>query len=594
MTGILCALAIGGHRIADTAADLEDHQVTALDGLQVRWGRSSRLDQPGAATMTATLALPTGTAAVAALDALQPGATVEVTSEYTAPPADTTVIPSTPTETLTAPAPATAPLVRTWPPGTLAPEGTAPASWDALPRIGYASTLTATATLTLPPRTTATLHPVYYTGPWASAATLGPALATLTASGTMRADITPTIDHVGQWVGLAVRVWPIGPTWKDQTAAWTGYPVTWQSYAQATTRAVSLTRRDSLLYQATAFTGRITDAPVKWDDTLHRPVATVTAAEFPAEMANMRVGDEPWPSETAAQRIARIVTLTGLPVRTVIDPDPGAVILGARDVDSRDPSSLLQDVATSTGAILWPATHATLGPYLRLEDPDQRRALYRLVIPTTGPVTIEPVAGAATELSARTVHRDGVEVVRDTTDLASVVAVRWAETTTSGTGEVTTTERTTTLTDPDRLATYGHRSISLGTELTTATAAHQLATRTLARSAPGGWSIPEATWDTDLPGSSPEAVLMAVDATRRLGLPLMLTDVDDWVPGAPRIPVYLDNGTYHYRGGRWVLDLTLTRAAVPAAALTWQDLPPAITWPRFSALTWADLSSVTL
>ena len=103
MTGILCALAIDGHRIADTAADLEDHQVTALDGLQVRWGRSSRLDQPGAATMTATLALPTGTAAVAALDALQPGAQIEVTSEYTAPPTDTTVIASTSTETLSAP-----------------------------------------------------------------------------------------------------------------------------------------------------------------------------------------------------------------------------------------------------------------------------------------------------------------------------------------------------------------------------------------------------------------------------------------------------------------------------------------------------------
>ena len=221
MSGILCALTINRHRVADTAADLEDHQVTALDGLQVRWGRSSRLDQPGPATMTATLALPTGSAAVAALEAIQPGAMVEVTSEYTAPPADTTVIPSTTTQTHTAPAPSTTPLVHTWPPGPLAPEGINLASWDALPRLGYASTLTATATLTLPPKTTATLHPVYYTGPWASAATLGPALATLTASGTMRADVTPTIDHVGEWMGLAVRVWPIGPTWKDLPAAWT-------------------------------------------------------------------------------------------------------------------------------------------------------------------------------------------------------------------------------------------------------------------------------------------------------------------------------------------------------------------------------------
>jgi hypothetical protein len=349
-----------------------------------------------------------------------------------------------------------------------------------------------------------------------------------------------------------------------------------------------------LLYEATAFEGRITTTPVQWDDHLRRPVMTITATDPSAELANLRLGDQPWPAETAATRLARVVALTGLPLRHSIDHDLRDVLMGPRDVDSQPASSLLEEVATTTGGVLWPLTHATTGPYLRIEDTTSRLALYGLVIPDEGPVTIAPAAHGAITVPASVLDRDGTTISRDTTDLATVVAVRWTETGTDEDGKPTSVEHTETTTDPDRLTAYGYRSVSTSTALTTQAAARALAQRILSLTAPGSWTIPEAHWDTDRPGTEPLAVLAAVDSTRRAGLPLMLTGVAPWIPGAPDIPVYLDGGHLQYAGGRWVIDLTLTRAATTARALTWADTPPALTWQRMTRLTWADLAHATL
>lgn len=585
---ITCQLAINGHKIADSATSLKDGDTTALDGLNVEWGRTTRLDQPTPATCRARLALPT-TGAPDALDQLRPGLPVEVTATYQAPRTTSTVI-SMARETLTAGIPAR-PVTRLYPPAPFAPQGSAPDSWDNIPRLTPQTALSVSIAVNIPRLTNVTVRPVYFTGPWPNSYTQGPVCLTATSSGTYTRTITAPIS--GRWIGLLVTFNPTGPVWQQMPERWIAYGDRWSDYSQCTISHLRLEREDKPTYIATVFTGRISDLPVTYSHALHRPVATLTAVEFPAEMANMRIGTQPFPGEIAENRIRRITQLTGLGIKTVIDAQPASRHLAPLDIDSQEPWGLLTSIAHSTGAILWPATHATTGPYIRFEDLDKRQALYALKIPPTGSITIDPAAQNAVIVPANSIT-DKVTIKRDTTDLATLIDIRWKETTYNDKGELETHDHSETTRDAARLAEYGHRSLSISTDLDSAQQARELAERTLARTAPGGWQIPAATWHTTTPDTNPLSVIAALDSTRRIGLPIMITGVATWVPGAPNIPVYLDGGSYTFSKGEWTLSLNLTRAATPANALTWRQTPAPVVWSRLNRLTWAELSAAQL
>lgn len=585
---ITCSLAINGHKVADSSSSLADGKTTVLDGLSVEWGRTTRLDQPNPATCRARLALPAIDISDA-LDELSPGLPVEVTAVYQADRTSSRVL-SIPSETLTAGQPVRA-VQRIYPPAPFAQQGRDPDSWDHIPRVNERTELTVTIALEIPRLTTVTARPIYFTGPWPTAYTQGPICLTATSSGTYTRTITTPIS--GRWIGLLVTFTPNGPSWQQMPARWPTYKERWNEYAQCTIRELRLDRTDQPTYIATVFTGRISDVPVTYSHTLHRPVANLTAVEFPAEMANMRIGDQPFPSETAGTRIRRIIQLSGLDIKTVIDEYPASRRLAQLDIDSRDPWSLLTSIAHSTGAIIWPATHATTGPYIRFEDLDQRRALYALKIPQTGSITIEAAEANAVKVPARSVHNN-VTIKRDTTDLATVVKISWKEVTRNDTGEIETHDHAEYAQAPARLAAYGYRSLSISTDLDSHAQAQELANKTLARTAPGGWQIPAATWVTTLPETDPLSVIAALDSTRRIGLPVIITGVANWVPGSPSIPVYLDGGSYVFTKRAWTLNLNLTRAATPANALIWRQMPSQAVWSRFTQLKWADLSAATI
>lgn len=585
---ITCSLAINGAKVADSATSLADGDTTALDGLAVEWGRTTRLDQPNPATCRARLALPAIDTA-AALEQLRPGLPVEVTAVYQAGRTTSTVL-SVPSETLTAGQPVRQ-VQRLYPPYTFAQHGSSPDSWDEIPRVTSRTELTVTITLAIPNFTTVTVRPAYFSGPWPTAYTPGPICLTATSSGTYtRTIVTPPDDT---WVGLLVAFTPAGPSWQQMPGRWAAHSERWNHYSQCTVSNLHLERTDEPTYIATVFTGRISDIPVSYSHALHRPVATMTAVEFPAEMANVRIGAQPFPSESAEKRINRITQLTGLQIKTVIDERPASRHLAPLDIDNQDPWSVLTNIATSTGAIIWPATHATTGPYIRVEDLDKRQALYTLTIPPTGSITIDPAAQNAVIVPANSIHNN-ITIKRDTTDLATLIKISWKEVTRNDKGDLETHDQTEHTQDAARLAAYGYRSLSISTDLDTADQARDLAEKTLARTAPGGWQIPAATWDTTLPGSDPISVIAALDSTRRIGLPIMITGVATWVPGAPNIPVYLDGGSYTFSKGAWTLSLNLTRAATPANALTWRQTPAPVVWSRLNRLTWADLSAAQL
>jgi hypothetical protein len=80
-----CELLVEGVRVADTAAELVDAAPTALDGLQINWGRATTTDQPDASTCSWQLRDRRGSGSF--LDTLAVGRRVQVLSTVTVPSA---------------------------------------------------------------------------------------------------------------------------------------------------------------------------------------------------------------------------------------------------------------------------------------------------------------------------------------------------------------------------------------------------------------------------------------------------------------------------------------------------------------------------
>lgn len=594
-----CALSVAGQRVADTA-DRLGVAPTALAGLRVTWGRSDALSQPRAATAEARLILPAAPGRVT--DMLTIGRTLSVTATV---PTWTTggTLPLDLSHARAASA--------TWDGTRLSPTTKAAAwlavppaapsttvgAWDHLPTAAPGQRWTLTATVTLPAApATATLHPVTYTTPTAPPV-LGPAIATTTAAGTLTGTWSPTTSHAGEWVGLAVRLWPTGPTWAQTPGTWTTQARTWSQTGDLTiTRATITPPSQGTPLTASVFEGEITDTSMEWDDTHHAPVLTLTAADLLARLASLDVGDEPWPEQTVSQRVDAIMNAADLTTPVVIDTLPASRHLAPVDVDSQSVADLLTAAATSAGAVLWASTHRTTGPYLRIEDTSARLALSRLIIPATGPATVAPTTRDGYTLSARHLQA-GVSVTRTVADAITSVRLTWQQPGVSEDGKTPTlTQRTITIADADAQRLTGAREASVSTSLSRADEAHAVAARLARLTSAGGWVLDSLTWDTDAPAERASLATLAalLDATRRMGAPVRVTDLPPWIPGAPTLTAYVDGGTLTWDADRprWIADMTLTTATTEGAGMTWADCPPALTWSRGGAITWAHTASI--
>ena len=604
MDNTITEVYINGARVND-AASLIDTAATVLAGVTVNWGRTSPLDQPAAATASLVLALPRNQSA-ALLDQVTPGSPLEIITRYTAPASNLVVIPNstnlyatgatrsgTTNATLVATSPQTTPINAYTPPGPIQAEGTNPTAWDALGRAGRNARYTLTQTVAVQSGVTASLYPVYYSAPWKSAAIIGPRLGT-PSGGTLSASFTVPPEHVGKWVGILVRLDPPAPTWAQRTSLWSAYTSTWEATKTTYITAQQATRLDAGLYDATVFAGRISDTAAQWDNRVRRPILRINAVDLLADLANQKIGDQPWPEEAAQARASRILTFSQNAIGLIFDSARAATLVCRRDVDNQPIKTLLDDVAESTGTILWPAAHQTLGGFIQFEDPAQRPALYSLTLPATGPADLDVKLTGSTRLPAALFERDAARITKQPGEVASIATVRWATVTLDAEGKLHREDSALTATDPTLLAAIGPRALNIATDLVSASEAHARAMRALALAAPAGWNLTGLTWDTSRPASKPLDMLAVLDSTRRIGLPIILSDLPEWIPNAPAAPAYLDGGSYTYTGKDWHLTLTTTKAAYPAASLQWGQAPPALTWARMTALTWNDISLASL
>jgi hypothetical protein len=420
---------------------------------------------------------------------------------------------------------------------------------------------------------------------------------------------TVLVEHLSEPAWAAVYLDAdilTGRRWQDQTGTWAAAPSTWDDYNRYGTDVyldeVAIFPPAMTTRRLLAFSGAVSDVKAVPDSG--GLLYTVTAADLGADLGNKVIGDEAWPVQTIATRADRIAQLAGITTtpRLRIDPPLDALQVSYRDVDAQPAYALLQDLATTGGGVLWAATHAVTGAFLWIENPDNRVAVAELTL-SGGIVVITGQAENVSPISACDLLLDGVAWLQDTQDVATVVAVTWAEQTTDDAGLPAPTDRTVTVSaaagDLDR---YGTRRLSITTELVSATDATTYANRALAQARAVGWRAEGFTLDT---ATMPDQLDSLDDATRqislcnlldgttRMGLALTLLDMPAYAPRGAVASYYLEGGRYSYTGGAWALELVASPAAGQGASATWAQLDPTWRWNMWApTIQWQDLYGV--
>jgi hypothetical protein len=632
-TGVTCTVLVDGVRAADGSPGDDLSGPVLLENLAVTWGRSDTMSQPDADSCTFELldsvgggegfaslfrtgsridVLARGDLSSEAQTQVQTftnsdfesaavtwsttgGTAARVTSRFLSPSHALSVRPSSSAQAavlLLAPAP-------------FESAGTNPDAWDDIATTELGQSWTVKLALWMPPGAVAEIRPVLFSGPYANAGTIASVAPTI-ANGngawqTWRTEYVVT-DSLSRWVGIEVRLFPAGPAWNDvpPTLLWdfVDPTITWDDFGTMYVDDAQVIAPGQSHGSVLVFAGRVTELTSQWDDAAAAPLVSVVANGFTADMQNRSVGDEPWNVESVAVRSQRILNAVGLPVSIDIDASLAPILLSWRDVDSQGAIGLLQSIATSVDGVLWPAVHAALGAYLRLEDPALRLSLLLLIEDETGTIVIvEGNPEESLRLSACDILRDPISWTQSVSDVATRVSVTWKAQGVDDQGLPTTTEVTEHLIDAALEAEHGTRAVSVSTELQSATDANAVAQRVLKRTSSDAWRASGLTLDDDdIAGNDQGRSLLLdlLDGTSRIGAPIVITDLPSWAPAGSESGVYLEGGTYTYVGGRWVLELVVSSSDGFGGSAAWDDLDPDWTWDQFDpTITWNDLHGVS-
>lgn len=298
------------------------------------------------------------------------------------------------------------------------------------------------------------------------------------------------------------------------------------------------------------FTGTITDLGSSWSGADVHPVTAITAVGPLAGLGRKVVGDVPWPQELDGARVARILTLAGLPTTLV---DPGTVQLLPRDVDAQAALDLLDGVAVDAAGLLW----ETRAGQVAYADAVHRRNTAR-----------------ATQLDACDVLLAPVWT-RTVAGLVNAVTIRY------GPAPEGSEQATYSDSRADSIAAFGRFAYSATTALAALADVQARAQLLLVRGGLPVWNLPALPVAMRELDAARTAVLLGLDVGDLLGLTGLPagspdTTVDLWVEG------------WTERLGYGVHDLTLAVSAycrtVPPPQ--WDDVPPGWTWDTIGTMTW--------
>lgn len=611
-------VAVDGADLATSADSLRAGIPAIIDGLTIQWGRPSRLDQPDIGSMTVNLLVPPE-AARATLARLTPGARIVAYTSFQDKYAGSlsqniihgyTTIPEG--ATLTVP-PALLDAV------SIGDQWSDISRWDPSDPL-YRTSLRTTITHA-PAVFAAQVRPVYYKtirdpaptyGPWSDLrAPLGKQWQ-IGPSASLNQTVALDPARAGSYVGWQIKVTSAKATLiRDATG-------TFRDASTTITQTNGITVRDAATFtsipqraELTIFAGRIASSPITWDDKAEMARINVTCNEWTIDTKNKKIGDTPWDVELLSVRLARICKLAGVTNGVgrgrYLDP-----ITPYRDVDVRSALDLLHEYATAAGLVVWPSYTDVDGEVFLMEGQDDRITLLSLTYGADGQARIQ-VAGTGqwnpVRLPASAIRRSGVVVDRDVATLAASVRITGQTYTPEAMGWQDTKnidDADTVISDPGRLSVHGAHEVHVTAPILTPNDApvtqdifryfsnentpEDLARAILARTAPGQWQITGLTVDGRAAAIDLARLVSLLRIYTRPGLPILLTDMPEWMPGAPAIPVYLDGGTYTLAGGYWTCALTVTHGASQHQSITLAETSPHLI-SDFQRLTFTDTAT---
>lgn len=434
-----CELFVDGVRVPDAGTQLLDARVTALDGLQVSWGRDGPNEQPGPAVCTFDMVDPA--AGDSFLDLVHVGSSVVVyatgkiaggqqttydngsffgMSGAVKPESATFVngasgVYSGEMLFVKPPASTTAPNF----PGVIVPPrrfvtAGLPTQWDSIRKASSGDVWNAHVVVTAPVGTPYTIglvaYATPYTGGYQSGFTYTMPGNTGTGTGAAQAfDLTATITALPTPAWLAIRVDHADDPntrsrWSAQVDTWETAVGKWNDWSRT---GAGMYIDDLALYPPTStarrvmvFNGNVSDIKIA-PDTESQVSVTCTAADIGAELGNRIIGDDPWPQQTMIARANRIMTLAGLPLSNLkVDSPLDGLLVSYRDVDAQSSYLMLQDLAQTVGGTLWTAIHITTGSYMWVENPAKRVSVKEFTGDATSPVldATNPATNPALEI----------------------------------------------------------------------------------------------------------------------------------------------------------------------------------------------------
>jgi hypothetical protein len=348
------------------------------------------------------------------------------------------------------------------------------------------------------------------------------------------------------------------------------------------------------------FHGRITDLDARYDYQLAGGSTRidVTAKDPTADLANVRIGDEPWPVESLGSRVDKILALSGTGMTARVDPTIAETLVTYRDVDSQGAAGLITELAASVAGVAWAAVHDSTDVYYWIEDPRNRVALYFLQMnDATGQVEVKPNASATPTipLTAHNVLADPIRWQQSVSDIATRADITWLEQGVDDEGQVTTTERHQVTINNELETKLGRRGFSLSTELVSQADASRVASTLLAAQHSSEWRLDGVTWaikyEDELTQAEATAAMDLLDGTVRIGHSLSITGLPAWVPVSESVLIYIEGGNYVFEDGNWRLELTGSSSG-QGTSIKWEEADPTWPWTSFQNLSWLDLIGV--
>lgn len=339
--------------------------------------------------------------------------------------------------------------------------------------------------------------------------------------------------------------------------------------------------------EAVVFSGRLTDMRASYDLDVGATVVACIAQTHLAELDNRYVGDEPWALERLVDRFSRIVTLSGQQLAWKVDTSVQGTLITWRDVDSQPSGGLLHQLAQSVGGALWSAFSESTGPYLWLEDINNRPSIWVLVRDPDNVIRIHQNTSQAAldrflEIDSCDISLEPIEWFQTTEDDATRVVVTWQEQGVDTDGKNTVTSRDEVSNDVAAEMTTGRRRIQVTTQLANQTEAAKLSQALLARAQSPGWRVSGLEWDMvsteRLDPTRLDKVMTILDGVKRLGLGLMVVNMPTWFSPASGadLPLYLEGGVFRNIMGAWELELLTSNATAQGqSTVRWDDLPQA-------------------